>query len=194
MTRKRHYIVSCIIAALFSQWLIAAHAGWFGPDCDTSEFNKSEKVRQVDENASFSITVPKSWSVRKKKEDGYSEMFIKASGSCKITILISSRPLENNEKAVTVMRLIDSMLQSSLDHLRSQGHKIMNYGMYKEFKPGWPSFAIISDESDEKRIGLSIGTVIENRNYAINLLTRNEQHSEGLAAILQNVIESFEVL
>ena len=194
MNRNRYHIASCIITALLSQWSIAAHAGWFGPDCDISEFDKSEKVRQVDENASFSITVPKSWSVRKKKEDGYSEMLVKASGSCKITILISSRPLENNEKAVTVIRLIDSMLQSSLDHLRSQGHKIVNYGKYKEFKPGWPSFTIVSDESDGKRIATSIGTVIENRNYAINLLTRNEQHSEGLADILQNVIDSFEVL
>ena len=170
-----------------------AHSGWFGPDCDISKFNESAKVRYVDRNSSFSITVPKSWSVTKKNEDDYSEMLIKADGSCKITLLMSSRPLESNERDVTPIRLIDSMLQSSLNHLRSQGHKIVKYGKQKEFKQGWPSFVVVSAESGGKRVATSYGTVVENRNFSILALTRNEQHSEGLADILRNVIDSVEV-
>ncbi|VAW97192.1 hypothetical protein MNBD_GAMMA23-1300 [hydrothermal vent metagenome] len=181
-----------IVASLFF-WLGDAQAGWFDPDCDMSEFNGSKKLRHVDQYSSFSITTPTSWSVKKKKEGGYSEMILKSEGACKITILISSRPLEQNEISVTTIQLIDSMLKSSLDHLRSQGHKIMNYGKYKEFKPGWPSFVIVSGGSGGNRISTSYGTVVKNRNFSILALTRNNQHSEDLANILRNVIDSVEI-
>lgn len=190
MNNNHSKIAIYIFVSLFFQFPVATQAGWFGPDCDISEFNESKKIRHVDQNSSFSITTPSSWSVKKKREGGYSEMLIKSGGSCKITILISSRFLENNERGVTTIRLIDSMLQSSLDHLRSQGHKIVNYGKYKEFKSGWPSFVIVSGESGGKRVATSYGTVVENRNFSILALTRNEQSSDGLADILRNVIDS----
>lgn len=193
MNRNYCRITIYIVASLFFQWPVAAQAGWFGPDCDISEFNESKKIRHVDQNSSFSITTPSSWSIKNKKEGEYSEMFIKSGGSCKITILISSRFLEQNEKGVTTIQLIDSMLKSSLNHLRSQGHKIVNFGKYKEFKPGWPSFVIVSGESGGERVATSYGTVVENRNLAILALTRNEQNSEGLADMLRNVIDSVEV-
>jgi len=193
MNNNHFKIAIYIVVSLFFQWPVATQAGWFGPDCDISEFNKSKKIRHVDQNSSFSITTPTSWSAKKKREGGYSEIIIKSGGSCKITILISSRVLENNEKGVTTNRLIDSMLQTSLDHLRSHGHKIVNYGKYKEFKPGWPSFVIVSGEPGGKRVATSYGAVVENRNFSILALTRNEQHSEGLADILRNVIDSVDI-
>ena len=130
MNNNHLKIAVYFVVSLFCQLPVATQAGWFGPDCDISEFNEREKIRHVDHNSSFSITTPTSWSVKKKREGGYSEILIKSSGSCKITILISSRVLGKNERGISTVRLIDSMLQSSLEHLRSQGHKIVNYGKY----------------------------------------------------------------
>ena len=194
VNRYHYNVVGYIYFSALLYCAGVAQAGWFGPDCDISKFNNSVKVRQTDPNSSFAITVPKSWSVKKKKEDAYSEMLIKSDGSCKITILISSRPLEKLEKEITAISLIDKMLQSSLGHFRAQGHQIVNYGKYKEFKPGWPSFVIVSGGSGGKRVSTSYGTVVENRNFAIIALTRNKQHREDLADILRNVIESLEIL
>jgi hypothetical protein len=184
---------SYIVVTVFLLCSFAAQAGWFGPDCDISEYNESIKAKHVDQNSSFSITVPKSWSVKKKTEGGYSEILVKSSGSCKITILITSRLLGQKEKTVTTIRLIDFMLQSSLDHLRSQGHIIMDYGKYKEFKSGSPSFVIVSGEPGGEKVTMSYGTVDENRNFSILAVTRNEQHSEGLSDILRNTIDSIEI-
>jgi hypothetical protein len=190
MNNNYFKITIYIFVSLVVLFPSVTQAGWFGPDCDISEFNEIEKIRHIDQNSSFSITTPISWSVKKKREGGYSEMIIKADGSCKITILISSRFLENNERRVTTIKLIDVMLQSSIDHLRSQGHKTVKYGKYKEFKSGWPSFVIVSGDSGGKRVTTSYGTIVEDRNFSILVLTRNDQNSEGLSDILRNVIDS----
>lgn len=194
VSRKHYHVVGFILFSVLLYCTDIVQAGWLGPDCDISEFNTSLKVRQIDKNSSFAITIPKSWSVKKKKENSYSEMLIKSGGSCKITILITSRPLEKREREIAPARLIDKMLQSSLDHLRSQDYQIVDYGKYKEFKSGWPSFVIVSGESGAKRVSTSYGTVVENRNFSIIALTRNKQHSEDLTGILRNVIESLEIL
>lgn len=194
VNRNHHYVVGYMFLSALLFYTSVAQAGWFGPGCDISEFNNSVKIRQIDPNSSFAITVPKSWSVKKKQEDTYSEMLIKSYGSCKITILISSRPLDARERKITAVSLITKMLRSSLSNLRSQGHQIVNYGKYKEFRPEWPSFVIVSGESGGKIVSTSYGTVVENRNFAIVALTRNKQHSEDLADILRNVIESLEIL
>lgn len=192
--RNYHYVVGYIFFSVLLFFTSVAQAGWFGPDCDISKFKSSLKIRQIDPNSSFAITVPKSWSIKKKNEDAYSEMLIKSDGACKITMLITSRPLGSQEREIPAISLIDKMLKSSLNNLRSQGHQIINYGKYKEFKPGYPSFVIVSGESGGKRVSTSYGTVVENRSLAIVSLTRNKQHSEGLADILRNVIESLEIL
>lgn len=194
VNRKHYYAVALILFSVLLYCTSVAQARWFGPDCDLSEFNDSVKVRQTDQNSSFAITLPKSWAVKKKKEDAYSEMLIKSDGSCKITILITSRPLDKWEREITTISLIEKMLQSSLDHLRSQGGQIVDYGKYKEFKSGWPSFVIVSGESGGKNVLTSYGAVVENRNFSIIALTSNKQHSEDLAGILRNIIESLEIL
>lgn len=194
MKKIKIKLVMHIVGSLLFQLPVATLAGWFGPDCDISEFSESKKVRHIDQSSSFSISTPTSWSVKKKRDGGYSEMLIKSGGSCKITILIGCRILEDDEKGVTTTRLVDSMLQASLDHLRSQGHTIQNFGKYREFKPGWPSFVIVSSESDGTRVAASYGTVVENRSFSILALTADEQHSEDLAEMLRNVIYSVDIL
>ncbi len=194
VNKKHSFTIGYILIWVLLYYTGVAQAGWFGPNCDISEFNDSVKVRQTDQNSSFSITVPKSWSVKRKNEDTYSEMLIKSDGSCKITILITSRPLGGREREMTSISLIDNMMQSSLNHLRTQGHQIVDYGKYKEFKPGWPSFVIVSGETGGEGVSTSYGTVVENRNVAVIALTRNKQHSEDLASILRSVIESLEIL
>ena len=188
------HIGYCAIFSVLFPHSIPAQAGLFGPDCDLSEFNKSKIIRYVDQNSVFSIAVPTSWKVKKKKDGGYSELLIKSKGSCKIMILISTRLLNKKEKSVSTLRLIDSMLKFSLEHLRNLDHQILGYGKYKEFKKGWPAFVISSIQPGGEKSTTSYGSVIENRNLSIVLVAYNKQHSDGLAEILRRVIDSIEIL
>ena len=182
-----------LLAIILVSMSSLVQAEWFWSDCTVPEFNDSAKIRQVDPNSFFAITVPKSWKVKKKKEGNFSELFIKSGRPCKITIIITSRPLGKQEREMTTISLIDGMMQMSLDHIPSQGHKVLKYGKYRPFKNGWPAFVIVSVGPNKKESLLSYGSVIENRNLSINAFLPLKNEIE-VADILRNVINSLEIL
>lgn len=171
----------------------SALGGWFGSSCNLEEFAQSPKVQRNDPTTSFSIRVPESWSVETKQDGHYGELLAKSDDGCEITIFASSRPLSTAERSETPRRLLDAMLNSSLDHLRSEGHEVVDVGKYREFKQGWPAFVIVSMPSSGEQMALSYGSVIEDRNLSVLALAEQEQHSEDLAEIVRSVVDSLEV-
>lgn len=166
-------------------------AGCTKQSCDA--FVGAETRREKDLDSSFSIAVPVGWTVKASKDEQTSELLVKAAGSCKVTMLITSRELSSVERSQTSLQLIDAMLNSSLEHLRSSGKKVGDYGKYRSFKENFPSFVIVSEDSDGKRRYGSYGAVSESRNLSIIVSARATENSQALADLLRSLVDSIEL-
>lgn len=168
--------------------VLCVTAGCSPASCDS--FSDDSKVVRTSTDSSFRISVPNSWSVENSRNGEAVEMLVKASGSCKIRILLASRLLDTSERAHSGDALMSAMLSSSIEHLKSQGHTIENYGKYKPFKLGAPTFVIVSQQPDKQRIALSYASVSDSRNLSIVVLSRDSQKSEAVGELLREIVDS----
>ena len=162
-------------------------AGCSQKSCDDFE-NKAKSVR-LSAEGSFKVSVPTAWSVETSRNDQADEMLVKASGSCRIRLLLSSRPLDSSELRMRKAALLDAMLRSSIEHLRANEHQISDYGKYSGIQSDAPAFVIVSTQND-KRVVLSYGAVSDTRNLSIVVLARDAQKSEAVAALVKEIVNS----
>jgi len=162
--------------------------------CSNQNYGELEKTSYVDNNHSFSITAPKSWDVNQKSDNDFSSLELESNGKYNIQLIITSRDLSDNERNLQLLELIDYMMNSSINNLKEKECQIVNIGKAKEFVKDCPAFVITAISKSGKHIITQWGTVINGRNYSINLMTLDIEASDELSEIARELVESIKIL
>lgn len=162
--------------------------------CSHENYDELEKITYTDNNESFSVEVPKSWRIIEENDGDYSLVEIKSIGKYDIGLIITTRKLKEDERELELLDLIDMMLNSSIDHLKSQGSKIIDVGKAKQFKEGNPAFVIVATTKTGKKVVAQWGTVVNERNYSITIMTTDKEASKELSETTEKIINSINIL
>ncbi|MBA7538117.1 hypothetical protein ES705_30391 [subsurface metagenome] len=161
--------------------------------CKSKNYNELEKITYTDGNKSFSIVIPKSWEIYEEDDGDYSLLELKSNGEYDIQLIVTSRKLDEKERRLELLDLIDRMLNTPIADLKSKDCKIINVGKAKEFKKGNPTFVITASTKSGKRIITQWGTVVDDKNYSFNMMTVNKEGSDELSEITRKLMESIKL-
>ncbi len=162
--------------------------------CSNQSYDELEKISYEDNNHSFSIIAPKSWQVQRKSENDFSSLELKSIGKFDIQLTVTSRDLSTNERNLQLLELIDYMMNSSINNLKGKECQIVNVGKAREFVKDCPTFVITAITKSGKHSLTQWGTVVNDRNYSINLMTLNIEASDELSEIARKLVESIKIL
>ena len=162
-------------------------------DCSYERFRSETSQVYTFKSVGLEMSVPESWEVSNELTSDAIEVIVQSGGPCKITGMVTVRVLTDREEK-RGDRLLDDMLNSSLNHLKSVGHEIIDVGKTDAFGPETPGFVIVSgDPFRENFATLSFAGLNEVRNVGVTIRSDAMNNRDAISNIIRDIVEAVRI-
>ncbi|MEX0372528.1 hypothetical protein [Spiribacter roseus] len=136
--------------------------------------------------------MPESWEVSDMPSSDAVEVTVQSGAPCNISGLVTSRILSDEEKNKGA-RLLDDMLHSSINHLKSVRHEIIEVGKTDAFGPETPGFVIVSGKRRDTFATLSFGGLNDSNNVSVIIRSDSQDNRSAISKIIHDVVEAIQI-
>jgi hypothetical protein len=169
-----------------------AESSVFSEHCSYEKFRYEQKEVYSFKSIGLKMSLPESWEVSDVSRGDAVEVTVQSGSPCKIFCLVTSRILSDEEKNKGA-RLLDDMLNGSINHLKSVGHEIIDVGKTDAFGPETAGFVIVSAKRQDKFATLSFGGLKASRNVGVTIRSESNDNRHAISKIVRDVVKAVDI-
>jgi hypothetical protein len=192
--RVKSPIGSSLFACAIYFFLLSSAFGLpvFSQDCSYEKFRSEQQQVYSFESVGLKMSVPESWEISNISRGEAVRVTVQSGAPCKISCSVTSRILSDEEEN-NRDRLLDAMLNGSINHLKSMDHEIIDVGKTDAFGPETAGFVIVSGKRQDNFATLSFGGLNDGRNVGVTIRSDAVNNRDAISKIIHDVVKTVRI-